>query len=132
MSYYGQPPQLVARTSYSDLGAQSYDNYLQAGGSPCTSSQYYDPNTATCKSSDSSSGGVWGTVKDIGSGLLSIFGKSQTPAPQQTGTPGWVWPVAIGGVGLVAILLLRRPRQNPARRRKHHRRRHRRARRSRR
>lgn len=72
-------------------------------------------------------GGLWDSVKNIGSGVakgaLDIYGDSkkqqgaaelaaqQAAAQQQQqpgGMPGWIIPVAIGAAGLVAVVLITR------------------------
>ncbi len=82
----------------------------------------------------SSSAGSPGILSTIGSGfasaggaILGVYNQGQRAqgaanilAAQQAqgGMPSWLLPVAIGGVGLVAVLLLTGPKKNPARRRR--------------
>lgn len=82
------------------------------GGQPCSAS----------------SGGVFDTIKSIGGALVGLWGQSKTaPTPVQQpggggGTPDWLMPVAIGAVGIAAIVLLKKKRKNPARGRRRRRR----------
>jgi len=85
-------------------------------------------------------GGLWDTLKsigggakDLGKGALSLYGEGKTSAGQaqasqaiataamqqpQSSTPAWLLPVAaIGGLALVAMLVLKPKRRNPAPRR---------------
>jgi hypothetical protein len=67
------------------------------------------------------SGGIGGFLRSIGSALFGQVttqakAEGQSAAYQaqlaaQQGTPGWVLPVVIGGVGLAAVLLLMPPRK---------------------
>lgn len=77
---------------------------------------------------------IGGAIKDAAKGALSIYGDSKTAAgqaqaattiataavqqPQRGGMPAWLLPVAaVGGLGLVALLVLKpKGRRNPARR----------------
>lgn len=47
-----------------------------------------------------------------------IAAQQQAALQQRSGMPGWVVPVAVGGVAVVAGALLLRKRKNPARRRR--------------
>ncbi|MCC7024559.1 MAG: hypothetical protein IT338_17160 [Thermomicrobiales bacterium] len=47
-----------------------------------------------------------------------IAAQQQAALQQRGGMPGWVVPVAVGGVAVVAGALLLRKRKNPARRRR--------------
>jgi len=145
MSYYGNPPTLIARRGYSGALGDA---------SACGPDQQWDPNfvfngikgQCTPKGSPmaaaDSGGGILSKIGDFFSGAvkgaLNLYGSTkvaegqsqayQQMLAQQQAMPGWVIPVAIGGVGLVAVLLLRGggggggPRQNPARGRRRKRR----------
>ncbi len=82
-----------------------------------------DPGCPTAPTTTSSSAtvsaGSPSTLSKIGSGLfegLSLYGKAQADraaaaqaaAYRPSGTPGWVMPVALGGVALVAVILLKK------------------------
>jgi len=99
---------LVARSSYSDLNGSQV---LIARDGYGSQSDYV--------SVDGTLDDIVSTVKKIGStgyDLLTGAAKAQGEAAayqqmqqQNQGTPGWVLPVALGGVGLItAVLLLRR------------------------
>lgn len=78
---------------------------------------------------------IGGALKDAAKGVISIYGDSKTAAgqaqaattiataavqqPARSGMPSWVLPVAaVGGLGLVALLVLKpKGRRNPARKR---------------
>jgi hypothetical protein len=126
MSYQRKPTVLIARQGYSGL----------SGPETCGPDQQWDPNfvipglppgQCTPKGSTMVAAPSSGIVSTIGSFLGGLF-KSSTPAAPviiapQSSTPTWLLPVAIGGAGLVAIMLLtKRPQSNPARRRRRHRR----------
>lgn len=125
MSYQRKPTVLVARQGYSGL----------SGPEACGPNQQWDPNfviaglpPGQCTPKGSAmtpppSGG--GVLSTIGSFLGGLFKPSTPTAPviiaPQSSTPDWLLPVAIGGVGLVAVLLITKQRSNPARRRRHRR-----------
>lgn len=128
---------LIARRSYSDLGAtecgpgQTYRGdvtFANVKGQCMTDAQY-----AECKSKgmiynqactvSTGGDGVLGTIGGVLKGALSFFSQTQKTAGEaeayrkmmesQTaqkagGAPAWLLPVAIGGVGLVAVVLLTR------------------------
>lgn len=63
-------------------------------------------------------GDVWGGVKSIFGGAATVYGEgkkaegaaaaAKAAAKKQTGMPGWIMPVAIGGGVLALVLLLRK------------------------
>ena len=99
MSYQRKPTMLVAR--------EGYGEYVELG------------DVSSVLSS------IGSGIKTIGGGLLGIVkGSAQSAgeasayqqmammqAQQNQGMPSWVVPVAIGGVGLVAVLLLMKKRR---------------------
>jgi hypothetical protein len=106
MSYTRAPSTLIAREGYSDyvavgLGAAPGET---APTAPAPTTHWYD------------------TLLSVGKGALSVYGQTQKGeaykeialAQQAKGggssgeMPSWVLPVAIGGVGLVAVLMLSR------------------------
>lgn len=72
----------------------------------------------------SSTEGWWDSLKEAAGGAITFYGQAQTGAAlqreqeiraaeaakqaQASSTPSWVLPVAIGGVALVAVVLLTR------------------------
>ena len=139
MSY--EQTTLIARRGYGDMGADSGCVTGQEFDANCTpktggqKGQCVPAGTAGKNPACNypSTGGVWDFLKGLASGAVGIYGQSkysqgqsaayQGMQPQQSGTPSWVVPVAIGAVGLTAVVLLTRKRKNPARRRRHSRRR---------
>lgn len=136
MSY--QTTQLIARRGYSDLGDASSCGTGQEWDANCT----YNGIKGQCVPAGTvgkatgcsypSSGGVTGFLGSLFSGVVNLYGQTkynqgQSAAygsmqqPAASGTPSWVVPVAIGAVGLGAIMLLKSKRKNPARRRRHRR-----------
>ena len=130
MSYTRRPSILIAREGYSGLGdtadraaAASYCGkkfgVTSKDFQPCVdfyvsgSSGDYSPGVPSA----SGSGGALSKIGSFFAGLTKsavtgyVQGKS-TPASttvyQQSSTPAWVMPVAIGGIGLVALMMLRR------------------------
>lgn len=113
MTYHQKPTVLIARSGY---------------GSP-------QPGLAPMA-------GVLDFLKGAGKGVLDFFGQTQQQKGQvdllkaqqeaaaaRGGLPSWFLPVALVGGGVVLVMLLKRPRQNPSRghrRRRRARRRHRR------
>lgn len=126
---------LIARRGYGDLGDAASCGTGQAWDANCTFNGIKGqcvPAGSVGKASGctypSSGGGITGF---LGS-LLGLYGQSKYNAgaasaygsmqPQATSsTPAWVMPVAIGAVGIGAIMLLKSKRKNPARRRRHRR-----------
>ncbi len=125
------------------IARRPYSNYVSmAGPENCGPDQQWDPNMVvlgnkgqcTPKGSAMSPAsaadpGILTKVGDFFGTLLGGAVKGILPGTQPTTvvpvstTPEWVMPVVIGGVGLVAILLITRPRSNPSRRRRRARRR---------
>lgn len=89
---------------------------------------YYRNTTLISRPGYGATGGLSDVTDKVGSflktgfkGALDFYGQQQKTEGQkeayqqmleqqrrqQSGTPGWVWPVAIGGAALVSILLLR-------------------------
>jgi len=145
MSYQnGNGTTLIARRGYATgLGAMNVEAASTYCGTrfgvtskdfqPCVD-HYKSGKAGDYQPGAASSGGsvistIGGTVKDLFGGMLNAFatakGTTATPfAPGPSGPPAWLVPAAIGGVGLVAFLLIRRSRSatpakaNPARRRR--------------
>ena len=115
---------LVARRGYSDLGATTNcrtSGTMVRGGD----GKEYDLKEAASQFPPCESEG---TLSKIGSAIKSLFGtavstygsaktaEGQAAAYQQMlaaqqakpGMPSWVLPVAIGGAGLIAVVLLTR------------------------
>lgn len=108
MSYTRAPSStLIAREGYSDYVAVGAAPGETAPTTPAPTTHWYD------------------TLLSVGKGALSVYGESQKgsaykeialaqaasgkgAAPASSGMPSWVLPVAIGGVGLVAVLMLTR------------------------
>ncbi len=139
MTYYGSPPTLIARRGYAGL----------SGAESCGPNQQWDPNfvfngikgQCTPKGSPMAEGEE-GWLSKIGNffsgavkGAINIYGSTKVAEGQNAAyqqmllqqqanqMPSWVLPVAIGGVGLVAVLMLRGgARRNPAGRRRRRRR----------
>ena len=158
MAYTSESPAIiVARKGYSDnyadLGAMDRTAAATYCGTkygvsspdfqPCVE-HYASGKTGDYAPGASSGGGSGSTLSQIGGffgGLLLGAVNSYATAKGAGGqvvavpvstTPPWLPIVAIGGIGLVAVMLLRRPRRggggggapvsNPARRRRKHRR----------
>jgi hypothetical protein len=90
MSYKRQPVTLIAREGYSD--------YVAMGDISSTLS--------------SIGGGLYGVVTGAARSEGEAEAYRQLALQQQkSSTPEWLLPVAIGGVGLVAVILLMRRRK---------------------
>jgi hypothetical protein len=128
---------LVSRQSYSDLGADITTNCRISETSTMVrgaDGKEYDwgaqaKQVPVCTSSGGTLSQIGSFFKGLLGGAVSLYGSSKTAEGQAEayrqmqqqqrggGTPGWVLPVMIGGVGLAAVVMLSGRRKNPARRR---------------
>lgn len=142
MSYTGRNTTLIARSGYSGMGdvnprdglgpaAQYCARYSGDDNNKCFA--WYTSNTPgdfVPASASGSGGGILDSIGKllggVGAGIVqSQFAPKQQPLIMPSRTPSWVMPVAIGGVALVAVLLLTKrrapaaaPVSNPGRRRR--------------
>jgi hypothetical protein len=131
---------LIARSGYSGIGdthtcggTQEWDPRCEFNGNKgqCVPRGSVG-RAAGCNYTTSDSAGSPSTISQIGgaavnllSGVLNSYATAAGTKPPTTivnggggGTPPWLVPAAIGGVGLIAVIMLTRPRSNPARRRR--------------
>jgi hypothetical protein len=148
MTYHkSDPTVLIAREGYSGLGGMDRTAAATFCGQkfgvtskdfqPCV--EHYVSGKAGDYQAGASTGGSGSTISQIGgffgsllTGAANSYAAAKGAAGAQpivvsSGPPSWLMPVAIGGIGLVAILMLRKrrlsgPVSNPARRRRRRRR----------
>lgn len=135
MSY--QPTTLIARRGYGSMGdatscgpGQEWDAGCTFNGikGQCVPAGTKGKNPNCSYSSSGTLSQIGGFFKDLLGGALNIYNQGQqakgaqqaynSMQPQASATPSWVMPVAVGAVGLAAVVLITKKRSNPARRRR--------------
>jgi hypothetical protein len=125
----GDPYRTPGNMCSSNGVAYTFDsngNVVTTGGGATTTDSSGNIVPKTGAAASSSSGGFWGAITSIGSSIMGGANAAGQAAAYNAAlanqTPSWLPLVAIGGIGLIAVVMLTGPKSNPARRRRRHRR----------